>query len=344
MFGRTVRRAAVAAALAAGALVLGGFPRATPAADKHGPHNTQGGGIIIELDNAFIKKYENRATIESEFTIVGLSKVHPPASDGEVHIGGWADEAGLAAVSEVMNAATTGTEARKVFSKAKDDGKKVTVTGAWRIWCEHGGTTQQLQAKGPKPSGNLPGAPSNPDHVFEIHPVTSVKVGNQTTDAAKAIGPTAGFTPHDATKSFGAYEHLSCQILERPGDRTRIITEATGFNFTQFVFRFDEEVHKLDDGHAAIGSVYDTEGELIVRSRRVVFVAGTAADDVAKGAKKGDRLLLIGIPRVSLKLVRFRLANKDDLKQSHGTDPLGWRLPYEMIAVAAVPVEGDDDD
>ena len=346
MFRGSMGRAVLAAGLAVAAALLGGAPGATRAAQKHSPHQAQGGGIVIELDNEFIKKYENRAAIESEFTIVKLSGVHPPASDGEIHIGGWADEAGLATVAEVMNAATTGTEPRKAFAKALADEKKVTVAGAWRIWCEHGGTTPQLQAKGPKPSGTLPGAaPSNPDHVFEIHPVTSVKVGAQVTSATKAIGATPGFTPHDASKAFlQSYEKLSSKITARPGDRTRIVTEAAAFNFTQFVFRFDEDVHQLEDGHAAIGSIFDTEGELLVRSRRVVFVAGTAADDTAKAAKKGDRLQLIGIPRVSLKLVKYRLDHKDELETAHGTDPLDWRLPYEMIAVSAVPVEGNDDE
>ncbi len=334
-------RSSAAGGLVMVAAALGGTPAVT-GADQH---SAQGGGIIIELDNAFIEKYQNTATIESAFTIVKLSSVHPPASDGEVHIGGWAEAAGLATVAEVMNAATTGTKARLAFAQARADGTKVTATGAWRIWCEHGGTTPQLAAIGPKPSGDLPGvAPSNPDHVFEIHPVTSVKVGAQTTSATEAIGATPGFTPHEASKAFlQGYEKLASKITRQAGNRTRIVTEVSAFNFTQFVFRFDEAAVKLDDGHAAIGSIYDTDGELLVRSRRVVFVAGTAADDVAKATKKGDRVQLIGIPRLSLKLVKYRLDHQDELKTSHGTDPLEWRLPYEMIAVSAVPVEGDDD-
>src|SRR2546421_402973 len=97
----------LAGVLAAAILAtLPGQPGSAHAAPRHAPHATQGGGIVIELDNEFIKKYENRATVESEFSIVKLSKVHNPADDGEVHVGGWSDEAGLATVAEVMNAAT----------------------------------------------------------------------------------------------------------------------------------------------------------------------------------------------------------------------------------------------
>ncbi|MBO0700346.1 MAG: hypothetical protein J2P46_18250, partial [Zavarzinella sp.] len=316
------------------------------AAPKHGPHEAQGGGIVIELDNAFIDKYQNRATIETEFTIVKLSAVHPLANDGEVHIGGWADAGGLATVAEVMNAASTGADARKAFARALEGGRKVTAAGAWRIWCEHGGTTPQIQAVGPKPAGDLPGAaPSNPDHVFEVHPVTTVKVGDQVTSGAAAIGATPGFTPHDAAKAFlQGYEKLASKIIPQPGNRTRIVTEASRFNFTEFIFRLDEDVHELEDGHGVIGSVYDTEGELVVRNRRAVFVKGTAADEAVKAAAKGDRFHLIGIPRISLKLVKYRLDHKDELEAEHGTNPLDWRLPYELIAVSAVPAAGGSDE
>jgi hypothetical protein len=330
---------AVAAALGAA-----GAPGAHGAGQKHAAHKTQGGGIVIELDNQFIADYENKATIESEFTIVKLSQVHGPAEDGEVHVGGWSDAAGLATVSEVMNAATSGKEARLAFASALAAGKKVTATGAWRIWCEHGGTTPQIQAKGPKPEGDLPGAaPSNPDHVFEIHPVTSVKVGDQVTDAAKAIGATPGFTPYPAGEAFlPGYEKLTCTIIPRK-DRTRIITEASRYNFAEFVFQLDEDPFDLGDGHGVIGTIFTTGGEQQVRNRRVVFVKGTAADEVGKAARKGDRLQLTGIPRISLKLVQYRLQHREALREQHGTDPLGWRLPYEMIAVTAVPVPGGDD-
>src|SRR5213078_770200 len=111
-----------------------------------------------------------------------------------------------------------------------------------------------------------------------------------------------------------------------------------------FVFQLDENPVALEDGHGVIGTIFDTGGEQQVRNRRVVFINGTAADDVAKAAKKGDRLHLTGIPRISLKLVQYRLKHRDELKEQHGTDPLGWRLPYEMIVVAAVPLPGGDDD
>src|SRR5207249_4441908 len=98
--------------LGAFAAILAFLPRPASSQGNHGqPANHQGQGLILELDNEFIQKYANRATIASEFTIAGISGVHSVAmdgNDGEVHIGGWSHEAGLAGVSEIMNAAHNG--------------------------------------------------------------------------------------------------------------------------------------------------------------------------------------------------------------------------------------------
>ena len=329
-------RVLVGLAVAAGAFFLLSRPADEAAA---GPGVRQGQGLIIELDNKFIKKYADRATITSEFTMTGISAVHPPKNDGEVHIGGWADEAGLPGVAEVMNAAHNGKKALSVFRKALIAKQKVTVAGAWRLWGEHPGTGAQIQALGTEPALPLAGeAPSNPDHVFEIHPVTTIKVGAQVTDATAAIAKTAGHTPHDAQKAFVlGYEKLTCKMIVKEG-RTRLITQALGFNFTEFVIRLAEGPVKLDDGHGVICSVYDTDGELLLRGRRMVFIKGTDADDRVQGLQKDKRMRVIGIPRISLKLVQWRLDNKD---KKFDVSPLEWNLPYEMIIVDATRLDDD---
>jgi hypothetical protein len=303
--------------------------------------------LIIELDNEFIKKYANRATITSDYTITGISDDHKDKNDGEVHIGGWADEAGLPSVAEVMNVAREGKEARDVFKKALAAGGKVTVTGAWRIWGEHAGGKNQIQARGPIPEKGLSGKPSNPDHVFEIHPVTSIKVGDVETDATKAIGDIPGFSPKDAHQAFVVlFERTPCKIVPMAkGDRTRIITEAVQLNFTEFVIRPERELKELDDGgHALICSVFDTDGELLVRNRRMIFMKGTKGDEEVQKLKKDGLLRVVGFARIDLALVQWRLDNRDS-KDKNGeafdVSPLEWRLPYEMIIVAAKPFTGE---
>jgi hypothetical protein len=306
--------------------------------------------LVIELDNEFIKKYANRATITSDFTITGMSADHKPDKDGEVHVGGWAHEAGLPCVSEVMNVATVGKLARDAF-KALKAGKKVSVTGAWRIWGEHAGGGSQIQATqlpAKPPMDKLPGAPSNPDHVFEIHPVTSLKVGDTETDATKAIGNTPGFTPKDAHFAFTVhFEKAQCKIIPK-GKRTRIVTEAVQLNFTEFLIRPEQDVKKMDDdGHSVICTVFDTDGELLVRNRRMIFIPGTNADLQVQNLKKDGVLQVTGFARLDLALVQWRVENQnatDKDGKAYDVSPLEWRLPYELIIVAAKPFNGNLDD
>jgi hypothetical protein len=308
-------------------------------------HPTQGAGTAIVLENAFIKKYMDRATMETEFRPVAKSRVHKAKDDGEVHIGGIATEARLATVAEVMNAGSVGKKAMDVFAAAIAGERKVNVAGAWRLWCEHSGGLPQVQ--GAKLTLPLPGpAPSNPDHVFEIHPVTTVQLGDDApVSAREAIRATPGHTPHDAQKAFQlGYDRIACRITPLADDRTRIETHAIGFNFTEFIIRLRERPFRLEDGHSVMAEVFDTDGEFISHRRRMIFVGGTEADEQVKDLTAGKRLQVIGIPRISLKLIDWRLRNRG-AKDEEGQplNPLRWNLPYELIIVSAVPVSGEDD-
>jgi len=305
------------------------------------PHPKQGSGIIIELDNAFITKYMDRATINGDFKPTALSKIHKADKDGEVHVAGMFDVSKLPTVAEVMNAKNEGKAAEQALRTAAAAGKTVKIEGAWRLWCEHSGTLNQIQGK-PFTLPQLGVPPSNPDHVFEIHPVTTVTPeGGVKIDALPSISDTPGHQPHDAVKAFQlGYENVPCKIVPLEGDRTRIITKGIGFNFVEFIIRANEAPKAIADGHTLMASVLDTDGELVIRRRRMVFIKGTDADTAIAGATEGKRFKAIGIPRISLKLVDFRVRNKDNIQFDK---PLEWDLPYEMIIVSADPVTGSDD-
>jgi hypothetical protein len=61
------------------------------------------------------------------------------------------------------------------------------------------------------------------------------------------------------------------------------------------------------DGTYVLAQVRDLEGELLVRNRNMVFVKDTAPEEAVKQKKKGGRLHVLGIPRISLKLVEWRI-------------------------------------
>jgi hypothetical protein len=83
--------------------------------------------------------------------------------------------------------------------------------------------------------------------------------------------------------------------------------------------------HREEDGEFISAAIYSSEEELLVHDRRVGFVAGTAPDEKQKTVQVGECMLVLGIPRVDLALVSWRIR--------HGGDALRWSLPYEIIVV-----------
>jgi hypothetical protein len=277
--------------------------------------------IQITLENSFIEKFKDRATIDATYTV---DKAHPrpnpPAKDGDLHAAGRAPEIGFATVAEVMNAAAQ-PEAVDLIHQAERSGEPLAVRGVWRLWCEHGGDSQHIQGQPLQPFTT-----TNPPHVFEIHPL--LRVADH--DLASSFQPIDGFAYKDASQAFHAYEQLPSHITAGDGTTT-ITTRMAGFNYVEFVIVLAEEpAHVLSDGLTVKAAVLDTEGGLLVSERRMVAVAGTAPYAKLKALHKGESLHVVGIPRIDLSLVSWRVANSARL-----AGILDWSLPYELVLVAA---------
>src|SRR5688500_12708139 len=98
-------------------------------------------------------------------------------------------------------------------------GKGIPLTGVWRLWFEHAGTQPPLPAHTvPPPTG------TNPDHVFEIHPISSVN-GH---DCMGSFQPIPKYQAYDAERAFGAYEKIQCTI-RITSSAVQIVTPNAGF-------------------------------------------------------------------------------------------------------------------
>jgi hypothetical protein len=130
--------------------------------------------IVLNPKDSFINTYKNRVTIEADLTIdhAHSSPKRPspkkPSNDGDIHVAARATSIGLPIVAEMMNAADA-RPSIKVFTSAAENGTKVNVKGAWRFWCEHGGTADQIQGNPVAKAEH-----TNPDHCFQIHPVNEI--------------------------------------------------------------------------------------------------------------------------------------------------------------------------
>jgi len=284
-------------------------------------------GILI-LKLAWVEEFKNRATIDANFIVDHAHKTpNSPAEDGDLHVSGRAaKEVGLPMVAEVVNARSPDEQAALILIHDRE-GKNVAmpISGAWRVWFEHPGE-RQVQFEKVDPAEN-----TNPDHNFEIHPLT--KVGDQLLQ--KSFHVIQGFTPKTAKAAFEVYNKQ--EILIR-ATKTAVTLDAkkVGFNYVAFRIRLIGKPKKLkDDGLAALADVHDPKAvdeDPLASKIRMIFVAQTKPWELVQGKDDGDEFDAIGIPRVDLTQIASFAAKA-------GSAGVRRKLPYEMIIVDAQPVK-----
>jgi hypothetical protein len=282
--------------------------------------------IRLTLDDKFIDDFKNRVIISADLVVDhSKPKPNPPKADGDIHAASRSKDVGLPFVAEIMNSKEALTQVNALHDANGTD-KEFQVQGAWRLWCEHGGEQQFKQALGQLGD---PGDDTNPDHCFEIHPITDIDA----TNLRKTWHTITGFTPKNAEDAFTRYEQVRSHIShDDAAGTTTIDTAGIGYNYVKFTIalREDPTFETADGGLMVRADVLSTDGDILVRNRRMAFVKGTSAFTAVMKKKKGGTLTVLGIPRIDLALVRWRV--------EHGSeDPrvLDWNLPYEMIIVGS---------
>lgn len=278
-----------------------------------------GAEIQLTLRNSFIEKYKNLTSI-TDTCVVDHSKGKPnPASkDGDMHVAvRCPKEIALPLVAEIMNAKDH-LDAVALSKQVEADGSKVVIKGAWRIWNEHGGDQSFKQGAAVAKAEN-----TNPDHVFEIHPVTEF----ENIDVRSSLKPVLGYEPKKAEDAFNRYENTRSKII--PGTAsTKIVSPGIGYNYVDFQMQLMEKPFVVKDGSFAYAKVRDWEGELMLRKKRMVFVKDTPPELAVRDKKAGDCLRVLGMPRLDLALVSWRARNA-----KKNPEVLTWNLPYEIIVV-----------
>jgi len=276
--------------------------------------------IEITLKNSFIEKFKNRVTVDATFT-VDKAHAHPnPAKkDADLHIAGRAPEIGLPIVAEIMNARDEDFAVDRIH-EVEGTNQTVKMSGAWRLWCEHGGESQQVQG-----ATLTKFTTTNPEHVFEIHPITKLD-GKSVVDSLK---PITGFKAKDAEDAFTSYENKRSEIIRNGRKKTTtIVTSMGGFNYVEFKIELTDEPFPVQDGTLVFAKVLDLDDEILVQKRRMIFVKDSEPDKAVRQLHKGAVMHVLGVPRIDLALVSFRTAHA---KTKPGI--LTWNLPYEMLIV-----------
>jgi hypothetical protein len=299
--------------------------------------------IEIKLKRAFIDSYKNKVTIEAtDFIVVKAhKKPNSPSKDGDLHVAGMASGVGLPIVAEIMNAASFQSAVDLIHS-VEGTNNSISLGGIWRIWCEHAGDDSQIQGD-PFTITN-----TNPPHVFQIHPVIRLN----SIDVLDSFRPVYGYEYKNAEDAFYRFENTECEIIPDNGFIT-LITKGVGYNYVDFKIELLEEPYKYrgtEDGRFLFCRVLDLEDEVISQKERMVFVRDSKPDKTIEDMKMGDVLRVIGIPRINLNLVSWRVneaekaaeeynkkpSNENQNKLARANQRLRWKLPYEMIMAAIV--------
>lgn len=290
--------------------------------------------ITISLTRGFVKKNKDRATISTTFEVDKFHKkpnrIGTGSEDGDVHIAGRDTVVRLPMVAEILN----GKLENDTFSflLGLNAGQSVPLTGVWRLWFEHPGSEDQIM-------GGEVAVPddTNPDHVFEFHPVT--KFGNF--DCRDSLIPIVDqlkeFRGHPADKAFASYEQRPGTI-SKTNNGIMITSNKAGFNYVEFQMKLTGNPKEVSDGFIVLANVFkpddDEDEPLTEQPRRMIFVKDSPPGDTIATMKKGETLHVLGIPRVNLNEV---LAIADGLP-GHDEYAFGG-LPYEIIIVAVLKDE-----
>jgi hypothetical protein len=230
--------------------------------------------ISLTLKNTFIEKYKNRTSIADDCVVDhSKGKPNPASADGDMHSAVRCHEIALPLVAEIMNARDH-TDAIDLSKVHEDSGERVTIRGAWRIWNEHGG--DQVFKQG---SAVAKAESSNPDHVFEIHPITEFGA----VDVRASFKPIPGFRAKDAEDAFNRYENTRSRIIPARAT-TPVVSPGFGYNYVEFQMALADNPFPVQDGSFAYAKVRDWNGDLLLRKKRMVFVKDTPPELAVRGA------------------------------------------------------------
>ena len=279
---------------------------------------------IVQLQRSFIERYKNAVTISATFTVdAAKSSPAPSLFDGDLHIAGRAPEIGLRLVAEIKNAAAE-TAAVALVNRAEASRRPLPFTGVWRLWPEH---VVLVERQGtPVPRLKTP----NPDHSFEIHPLT--QAGE--ISLLGTFRPVEGYRPGSAAKTFDVYEDARCTIELTP-TAARLTLSSWLWNDVHFLLEpSGDPPLVVSDGRFITAAARDTDGKLLVARLRMVLVNGTEPARVIGALAPGARVHVWGLPRVSFAELSRRI-------QQSATNPavLNGSLPYEIVVLGIYPDE-----
>lgn len=290
--------------------------------------------MVLGLRKDFIESVENKATITTRFQIEALpanGDPHSIVTDGDIHMAGRDSVVQLPIVAEIINARkeTAQLAFLKNLAKQVPLSKEVDLTGVWRVWFEHLSQQPQIQGQSfPRPED------SGMAHVFELHPVTTMGSFDCHDSFVPIESGGKKFNGNDADAAFKEeYDNLKAEITVE-GNMVKITSGRGTLNYANFVMQLAAKPNSVGDGSIVSAQVFkvgEDDAPVVARKIRMVFAKDTDPAKKLEGLGKGERLHVLGVPRVDLHAVL------GIVKKLKPNETWSGPLPYEMIIVAVFP-------
>ena len=110
-----------------------------------------------------------------------------------------------------------------------------------------------------------------------------------------------------------------------------LVTQGLGYDFVDFVLQLNDLPEIKNDGRIVLCNVYSKDGDLLYANLRMIFIKDSEPEKTVSELAKGDKLRVLGIPRINLNEIDSRINNSDTNK-----DLLNENLPFEMIIISVL--------
>src|SRR5262249_8991304 len=160
-----------------------------------------------------------------------------------------------------------------------------------------------------------------PAHVFEIHPVITIR----NLDVRHTFRPVKGYRPGSAEGTLESWERATATISVGP-NTIRVVTETNLFNDVHFVMEIASDRQLVvSDGRFVTADARTLNDDRIVERLRMVFARDTPPEIAIRNRRRGDRLHVWGMPRINYTEIARRAATAPPGREVTGP------LPYEII-------------
>ncbi len=156
---------------------------------------------------------------------------------------------------------------------------------------------------------------------------------NSFTQIRSLATPPKVFEAYTGDTAFPYYEGIDCTIR---GSNTAIMIASpkSKYNYAEFYIELTANPKEVTDGYLVFANIFQSssaeDDPLNAAPRRMVFVKGTDPANQLLNLDQGERIHVLGIPRVNLTEVY-------SIAQQSGATDVSINLPYEMIIVAVLP-------